>query len=106
MKRVEKNTTGHRIVTDELRLLARVTSALSEVGSQVAGAPDFNDALINLRDQIAEAKPEDIGPLVEQMMRISAIAQRYGKGRDLPVNPSRPTSPTCASARTSGGATC
>jgi DNA helicase-2/ATP-dependent DNA helicase PcrA len=90
LKPIIDNTVGHGIVAEEMRLLARVTSALSEIGSQVAGAPDFNDALLNLRDQIAEAKPEDIGPLVEQMMRISSIAQRYGKGRDLPVNPQSP----------------
>jgi len=90
MKPVAKDTPQEQIVTEELRLLARVTSALSEIGSQVVGAPDFNEALLNLRDQIAEAKPEDIGPLVEQMMRISAIAQRYGRGRDLPVNPEAP----------------
>ena len=87
---VIENTEAHAIITEELRLLARVTSTLSELSSQVVGAPDFNEALLNLRDQIAEAKPEDIGPLVEQMMRISAIAQRYGRGRDLPINPESP----------------
>lgn len=90
MKTVEPKSPHNTIVEDELRLLARVSSALSELSSQAQGAPDFDDALVNLRDQIAEAKPEDIGPLVEQMMRISAIAQRYGKGRDLPVNPESP----------------
>jgi DNA helicase-2/ATP-dependent DNA helicase PcrA len=80
----------HTIIEEELRLLARVSSSLSELSSQASGAPDFDEALLNLRDQIAEAKPEDIAALVEQMMRISAIAQRYGKGRDLPVNPESP----------------
>ena len=91
MKQLIEDAPSTTIIEEELRLLARVSSVLSEISSQVAGAPDFNNALINLRDQIAEAKPEDIGALVEQMMRISAIAQRYGKGRDLPVNPTRPT---------------
>ena len=90
MKQVSEDTKAHSIITEELRLLARVTSTLSELSTQVVGAPDFNEALLNLRDQIAEAKPEDIGPLVEQMMRISSIAQRYGRGRDLPVNPESP----------------
>jgi DNA helicase-2/ATP-dependent DNA helicase PcrA len=80
----------HAIIEEELRLLAHVSSVLSEIGTQVPGAPDFNAALLNLRDQISEAKPEDIGALVEQMMRISALAQSYGKGRDLPVNPRSP----------------
>jgi DNA helicase II / ATP-dependent DNA helicase PcrA len=90
MKPIDTNTPTRSIIEDELRILGRVGSALSDLSRQNHGAPDFDDALINLRDQIAEAKPEDIGPLVEQMMRISAIAQRYGKGRDLPVNPESP----------------
>jgi DNA helicase-2/ATP-dependent DNA helicase PcrA len=90
MKQVPTDSPHHAIIEEELRLLARVSAALSELSSQTSGAPDFDDALINLRDQIAEAKPEDIAALVEQMMRISAIAQRYGKGRDLPVNPESP----------------
>jgi ATP-dependent DNA helicase UvrD/PcrA len=90
MKPLIEDAPSTIIIEEELRLLARVSSVLSEISSQVAGAPDFNNALITLRDQIAEAKPEDIGALVEQMMRISAIAQRYGKGRDLPVNPHSP----------------
>jgi DNA helicase-2/ATP-dependent DNA helicase PcrA len=90
MKPLIEDAPSKIIIEEELRLLARVSSVLSEISSQVAGAPDFNNALITLRDQIAEAKPDDIGALVEQMMRISAIAQRYGKGRDLPVNPQSP----------------
>jgi DNA helicase-2/ATP-dependent DNA helicase PcrA len=90
MKPVDPKTQAHAIIEEELRLLARVSSVLSELSSHSEGAPDFDEALINLRDQIAEAKPEDLSALVEQMMRISAIAQRYGKGRDLPVNPASP----------------
>ncbi len=90
MKPLSQDSKNQKIVEQELRLLARVSSALSEISTKSEGSPDFDEALINLRDQIAEAKPEDIGALVEQMTRISAIAQRYGKGRDLPVNPSSP----------------
>ena len=90
MKSVCVDSEGHGIIEDELRLLARVTTALSTISSGTAGAPDFDTALIELRDQIAESKPEDIAALVEQMMRISAVAQRYGKGRALPVNPESP----------------
>lgn len=90
MKPVPGESLQHAIIEEELRLLAHVSSVLSEIGTQVPGAPDFNTALLNLRDQISEAKPEDIGALVEQMMRISALAQSYGKGRDLPVNPRSP----------------
>ena len=90
MKSVRSGSEGQDIIEDELRILARVTTALSSISTGVTGAPDFDSALVNLRDQIAESKPEDIAALVEQMMRISAIAQRYGKGRALPVNPESP----------------
>ncbi|MCA9665198.1 MAG: ATP-binding domain-containing protein [Myxococcales bacterium] len=90
MKPVRENSEAHDIVREELRLLGRVTSTISELSTKHAGTPDYDEALINLRDQIAEAKPEDIAALVEQMTRISAIAQRYGKGRDLPIDPESP----------------
>lgn len=90
MKTVQQKSLNHKIVEEELRLLARVSAALSELSAKSQGSPDFDSALIDLRDQIAEAKPEDIPALVEQMIRISAIAARYGKGRDLPINPESP----------------
>ena len=90
MKTVTPQSKANAIIEDELRLLARVSSVLSEISTGIPGAPDFDSALINLRDQIGEAKPEDMAALVEQMMRISAIARRYGKGRALPVDPESP----------------
>ena len=90
MKPLAEQGKGHKIVADEQKLLARVSSALSALNVEQSGAPDYDSALINLRDQIADAKPEDLAPLVEQMSRISAIAQRYGRGRDLPVDPESP----------------
>jgi DNA helicase II / ATP-dependent DNA helicase PcrA len=90
MKPIAPGTPAREIVDEEVRILGRVTSALSRLSSRIDGAPDFDAALVNLRDQVAEAKPEDVPALVDQMMRISAIAQRYGKGRDLPVNPRTP----------------
>lgn len=90
MKAVRPGSQGNEIVADELRLLARVSGVLSEISAQAVGSPDFDAELLTLRDQIAEAKPEDVAPLVEQMMRLSAIAGRYGKGRDLPVDPASP----------------
>lgn len=90
MKPVVANSDGIDIVEEELRLLARVSGALSEISGRTAGAPDFDAELVDLRDQIAEAKPEDIPALVEQMTRLSAVAQRYGKGRDLPLDPDVP----------------
>jgi DNA helicase-2/ATP-dependent DNA helicase PcrA len=99
MKPLEDSSPAQAIIEDEQRLLTRVTTALSELsaangadaqGAAPRGAPDYDEALIALRDQMAEAKPEDLPALVEQMTRTAAIAQRYGKGRDLPVDPTSP----------------
>ncbi|MCB9555115.1 MAG: ATP-binding domain-containing protein [Deltaproteobacteria bacterium] len=90
MESVVPGSEAEQIIKDEQRLLARVVEALSKLSIQSTGAPDYDAALINLRDQLADAKPEDIAPLVEQMTRLSMIAQRYGKGRDLPIDPETP----------------
>ncbi|MCK5799266.1 MAG: DNA helicase UvrD, partial [Deltaproteobacteria bacterium] len=88
--RVEDVPTAQAIVTDELQLFARVSAALGALSVQTADAPSYDAILVELRDQIAEAKPEDLPTLVEQMTRTAALAQRYGQGRDLPVDPSTP----------------
>ena len=51
---------------------------------------DYDRDLLELRDAIAEAKPEDLPPLVEQMARVSGIAARRGKSRALPVDTASP----------------
>lgn len=90
MKPIAENSTEKRIIEEELRLLARVSSTLTTLSTRHAGAPDYDAELISLRDQLADAKPEDLAPIVEQMTRISALAQNYGKGRDLPIDPRSP----------------
>ncbi|MBW2734169.1 MAG: ATP-binding domain-containing protein [Deltaproteobacteria bacterium] len=90
MKPLCQPSEGLTIIESELRLLAHVSGALSQLSANAAGAPAYDEALVSLRDQLGEAKPEDIAALVEQMTRIAAIAQRYGKGRDLPVDPTSP----------------
>ena len=41
---------------------------------------DDASALIELRDALAEAKPEDQGSILEQMHRIEALSKQRGKG--------------------------
>lgn len=90
MKALEAGSAAGEIIEDELRILARVSDALAAISATTVGAPDYDEALVDLRDQMAEAKPEDLAALVEQMTRIAAVAQRYGKGRDLPADPASP----------------
>src|SRR5262245_31275408 len=42
--------------------------------------------MIELRDALAEAKPEDHGSLLEQMHRIEALSRQRGKGDSPPVD--------------------
>ena len=62
-----------------------------------AGAPrktriqvDDASALIELRDALAEAKPEDQGSILEQMHRIEALSKQRGKGDSPPVDRKSP----------------
>ena len=90
-KPVETGSEAARIVAEEEQLLGRVRERLTEAVRENGGIGlDYDQELIDLRDQVAEAKPEDLAPLVEQMTRASAIAARRGRGRELPVDPQSP----------------
>jgi DNA helicase-2/ATP-dependent DNA helicase PcrA len=54
------------------------------------GASDLDADLLSLRDQISEARAEDLPPLVEQMTRLAALKARLGGGRSLPVDITSP----------------
>ncbi len=54
------------------------------------GNADYDKELILLRDAIAEASPEDVPPLVEQMTRIQSLAAQRGLGQDIPVDRKTP----------------
>jgi DNA helicase-2/ATP-dependent DNA helicase PcrA len=85
---------GAGIVRDEQLLLARVEMAVGRKGTAQqppqGPAADYDAALIELRDALAEAKPEDIPPLVEQMARVAALAGHRLGGLHLPVDPASP----------------
>ncbi len=62
------------VVTDETELLDRTHHALGSATRRVV--PNYDQELIALRDQIAEARMEDVPPLVQQMERLQRIAAR------------------------------
>ena len=75
------------IINEELTLLAKVQRQLAR--HQLAGAgesAEYDQELIALRDQIAEANVEDVAPLVAEMYRMQALGAANGRGRDLPVD--------------------
>jgi len=74
------------IVVEEEALL-RVVLAKLDAPSRRAHTPvDDTATLIELRDALAEAKPEDQGPLLEQMHRIEALSRQRGRGESVPVD--------------------
>jgi DNA helicase-2/ATP-dependent DNA helicase PcrA len=87
---IESGSDAARIVAEEQSLLERVSERLTEAQQGDGIGLDYDRELLDLRDQVAEAKPEDVAPLVEQMTRASAIAARRGRGRELPIDPASP----------------
>ncbi|MDQ3035162.1 MAG: hotdog fold thioesterase [Myxococcota bacterium] len=69
-----------RIVSEEERVLARV---LKNVAARRMRAPsegiDYDAQLLSLRDQINEARLEDVPPLIEEMERLTEVASRRAK---------------------------
>ena len=91
---VAKGSPAASIIAEEERLYgqvqARVALGEEDDGRAQVGAGDIDEDLISLRDQIAEARPEDLPPLVEQMTRLAALRARLGGSRQLPVDITSP----------------
>src|SRR5690349_1455243 len=104
---VEKGTPGATIIAEEERLYGQVQArvAMGEDGEERPqfGASDLDQDLLSLRDQIAEARAEDLPPLIEQMTRLAALKARLGGGKSLPVDI---TSPYFAHMRLKEGGKC
>src|SRR5882757_199972 len=64
------------IVQEELRVLARVQKHLANRPLRRTGRIDYDSELVTLRDQIAEARLEDVPALVAQMERLQQVALR------------------------------
>jgi DNA helicase II / ATP-dependent DNA helicase PcrA len=64
------------IVQEELRVLARVQKHLANRPLRRTGRIDYDNELVTLRDQIAEARLEDVPALVAQMERLQQVAAR------------------------------
>ncbi len=71
---VETDAERDTIVSDEEKLLERANEALAAI--EVQYAISYDEELLSLRDQIAEARGEDLPPLVQQMERLQGIMAR------------------------------
>ncbi|MBV8762613.1 MAG: hypothetical protein JO257_35335, partial [Deltaproteobacteria bacterium] len=91
---VEQGTPAAKIIAEEERLYgqvqARVAMGDEDDGREKVGASDLDQDLLSLRDQIAEARAEDLPPLIEQMTRLAALKGRLGGGKQLPVDITSP----------------
>ncbi len=74
------------IIEEELMLLAKVQQQLAQDQLEQQAKSAFDQDLLALRDQIAEARQEDVAPLVAEMYRMQALGAANGKGRQLPVD--------------------
>ena len=74
------------VVAEEESLLRVVLAKLDNPPMRSRTPVDDAAVLIELRDALAEAKPEDQGPLLEQMHRIEALSRQRGKGDSPPVD--------------------
>jgi DNA helicase-2/ATP-dependent DNA helicase PcrA len=74
------------VVAEEQALLRVVLTKLDNAHRRPKIQVDDASTLIELRDALAEAKPEDQGPLLEQMHRIEALSRQRGKGDSPPVD--------------------
>jgi DNA helicase-2/ATP-dependent DNA helicase PcrA len=79
------------IVAEEEQLLAVVLRKLDGTAPRRSRVQvDDASTLIELRDALAEAKPEDQGSILEQMHRIEALSRQRGKGDTPPVDRKSP----------------
>ena len=80
------------IIAEEQELLMRAVKRIAsgEGDGSTQGIDAYDAQMIALRDQVSEAKPEDIAPLVEQLTRMQAIAAQRGRARSAPVDPGSP----------------
>lgn len=86
---VKEGSSSAKVIKEEETLHLQVQERVANGATKktdVLFASDLDRDLIELRDLIAEARPEDLPPLVEQMTRLAALRGRLGKGKDLPVD--------------------
>ena len=82
---------GQGIVGEELDILERVRARMAKaLAAEAHQFEDLDGQMIELRDEIASAKEEDLPALMDQMHQLAALNAKRGSGRDLPVDPNNP----------------
>src|SRR5688500_18247724 len=81
-----------RIVHEEQTCLDRVLEHVSQRRAPKAqrDIADYDARLLDLRDQIAQARMEDVPPLVQEMERLQLLAARLRETTETPIDTSSP----------------
>ena len=78
-----------RIVGEEQACLERVSGHLSvrpTTRARRTDANDYDERLLDLRDQISAARSEDLPPLVQEMERLQALATRLREIEEVQID--------------------
>lgn len=75
---------------EEEQLLARVRRSLAAQAPAVARTTAADQQLVSLRDEIGEARLEDVPALVAQMERLQGVSLRRAEARAVLVDPASP----------------
>ncbi|HEX5098633.1 MAG TPA: DNA helicase UvrD, partial [Polyangiaceae bacterium] len=78
-----------RIVGEEEACLDRVEGHLQArpaARARRTDASDYDERLLDLRDQIAAARAEDLPPLVQEMERLQALASRLREIEEVSID--------------------
>src|SRR3954470_21563398 len=79
------------IPADEERLLTRVIRSLSErAGADRRELHRYDEELIALRDELSEARREDVPALIAQMERLQGVSLRRAEAQGVLVDPRSP----------------
>jgi DNA helicase II / ATP-dependent DNA helicase PcrA len=78
------------IPVEEERLLARVLASLTARAPEPARRRGYIDEMVALRDEIGEARLEDVPQLVAQMERLQEVGLTRGELQTLLVDPASP----------------
>lgn len=80
------------ITGEEERCLAKVNDHLENRVHELQPRPttDYDAQLLDLRDQIATARMEDVPPLLEQMERLHILSTRRREATEVHVDPKSP----------------
>jgi len=80
-----------RITSEEESTLAKVSVHLGQrTQEQPRPTTDYDAQLLDLRDQIAAARMEDVPPLLEQMERLHILSTRRREATEVHVDPKSP----------------